>query len=295
MRIKPIHQFIVFTLCGILFCGTAAGAGKAEKKEFIPLWPADSGIADPDAEDTIKPDKGDGHIRVTDVDNPTLQYFPAPAGTEPVPAVILCPGGGYNHLVITKMTPTAEWLNERGISAFILRYRTPKKREEAFMDAQRAMRIVRARASEWNIDPDRIGIMGSSAGGHLAARVSTGPDIKAYKPIDEIDQVSCRPDFTVLLYPAYMNDGDDLKDEFKVSADLPPTLIISAEDDKKHFKSGAVYAEELKDAGASIRTHFFKQGGHGFDMNTELDPLSTWPELLGQWLKDMGIVPQDTE
>jgi acetyl esterase/lipase len=192
------------------------------------------------------------------------------------------------------MTPTAKWLNERGISAFILRYRTPKKREEAFMDAQRAMRIVRSRAAEWNIDPEQIGIMGSSAGGHLAARVSTGSDIRAYQPIDEIDRVSCRPDFAVLLYPAYMNSGDELEDEFTVSADLPPTLIISARDDKRFFHGSEVYADALKNAGVSVRTHFFDEGGHGFDMNTEKVPLSTWPDLLGQWLKDMDILKKET-
>ncbi|HKL20183.1 MAG TPA: alpha/beta hydrolase, partial [Tichowtungia sp.] len=137
--------------------------------------------------------------------------------------------------------------------------------------------------------------MGSSAGGHLAARVSTGSDIRAYRPVDEIDQVRCLPDFTVLLYPAYMNSGDDLKEEFTISADLPPTLIISAEDDKKHFQSGEVYAEALEDAGASIRTHFFKKGGHGFDMNTQKDPLSTWPDLFGQWLQDIGILKKEAE
>ena len=290
MRIKPIHRFLVFILCAIACCGTAVAAGKTAKRNFIPLWPADSGMADPNAEDRIKPDRGDGHIRVTDVNNPTLQYFPAPAGEKPTPAVVLCPGGGYSHLVITKMTPTAQWLNEHGISAFILRYRTPKKRKEAFIDAQRAMRIVRARAAEWNIDPQQIGIMGSSAGGHLAARVSTGYHLEAYKPIDAIDEVSARPDFTVLLYPAYMNSGDELREEFTISKDISPTLIISARDDQKFFHGSEVYVEALKDAGVSVRTHFFDEGGHGFDMHTELYPLSTWPNLLGQWLQDIGIL-----
>jgi acetyl esterase/lipase len=295
MYIKRTYRLLVIILCSIAFCGTAAAAGKVEKQNDIELWPADSGIADPNASETIKPDRGDGHIRVTNVDNPSMMVFPAPIGTEPAPAVVLCPGGGYNHLVITKMTPMAKWLNERGISAFILKYRTPKKRAEAFMDVQRALRIVRSRAAEWNIDPNQIGIMGSSAGGHLATRVSTGSDIEAYKAIDAIDSVSCRPDFTVLLYPAYMNSGDELKDEFKLSADLPPTLIISAEDDTNHFKSGAVYAEALENKGASIRTHFFKKGGHGFDMNTEQYPLSTWPDLLWTWLQDVGVVKKTTK
>ena len=148
------------------------------------------------------PDRGDGHIRLTDITTPSLRYFPAPATKKPGPAVILCPGGGYVSLVTTKMTPIAEWLNGHGISAFILIYRAPKKRKDAFEDIQRAVRIVRSRASEWKINPKRIGVMGSSAGGHLAARVSTGYENKTYQTVDEHDDISCKPDFTVLLYPA---------------------------------------------------------------------------------------------
>jgi acetyl esterase/lipase len=188
----------------------------------------------------------------------------------------------------------AEWLNEQGISAFVLTYRIPKKREEAFQDIQRAVRIVRSRASEWNIDPRRIGVMGSSAGGHLAARASTGFDIQSYEKVDALDDVSCKPDFTVLLYPAYLNKGkgNTLSEEFTVSNKISPTLIISAKDDKAHFPGSPVYAKALEDAGASIRVHFFETGGHGFDLHTEQYPLSTWPDLCLQWFKDMNITEE---
>jgi len=114
--------------------------------------------------------------------------------------IILCPGGGYSYLVVSKMAEIATWLNEHGISAAVLRYRTPHQREEAFRDAQRAIRIVRSRASEWNIDPTRIGILGASAGGHLAARTSTGVDNASDAGLDNLNDVRCKPDFTVLLY-----------------------------------------------------------------------------------------------
>jgi acetyl esterase/lipase len=181
-----------FVLCCISFWSTAVIANANEEKasNVIKLWPKDAAIQDGKGMGTPKPDRGDGHIRLTDVTTPSLRYFPAPATKEPVPAVILCPGGGYVHLVTTKMTPIAEWLNEHGISAFILIYRTPKKRNDAFEDMQRAVRIVRSRASEWNIEPRRIGVMGSSAGGHLAARVSTGFDIQTYQEVDKHDRVS---------------------------------------------------------------------------------------------------------
>ena len=184
------------------------------------LWPKDAASQGTKGMGSPKPDRGDGHIRLTNVTTPSLRYFPAPATKKPVPAVILCPGGGYNSLVITKMEPIAKWLNEHGVSAFILKYRVPKKRKDAFEDIQRAVRIVRSRASEWNIDPKRIGVMGPSAGGHLAARVSTGFDIQTYQKVDKHDDVSCKPDFTVLLYPAYMNKGKELSKEFTVSSEI---------------------------------------------------------------------------
>ena len=195
-------------------------------------------------------------------------------------------------LVTTKMTPIAEWLNSHGISAFILIYRVPKKRKDAFEDIQRAVRIVRSRASEWNIDTTRIGVMGSSAGGHLAARVSTGFDLKTHEEVDQIDAVSCKPDFTVLLYPAYMNKGKELSKEFSVSNKISPTLIVSAKDDKGFFPGSPVYANALKEAGASIRVHFFEKGGHGFSLRPKEYPLSTWPDLCVQWFRDKDIIEE---
>jgi acetyl esterase/lipase len=262
---------------------------------IILLWPKDANINPAAIEETIKPDRGDGHIRVTNIDTPSMQYFPAPNSTEPAPVVILCPGGGYSYLVVSKMTELATWLNEHGVSAFVLKYRTPKRREAALRDAQRAIRIVRSRASEWNIDPNRIGIMGSSAGGHLAARASTSFDKETYPKSDKIDDASCKPDFTVLLYPAYMNRKDALAPEFAVSNKISPTLIISARDDKNYFPGSPIYAKALKDAGLSIRVHFFEKGGHGFGLRPKQAPLSTWPDLFLQWLKDIGALERATE
>jgi len=221
-----------------------------------------------------------------------MHYFPAPKTKTPSPSVILCPGGGYKKLGTTKMESIAKWLNQHGVSAFILRYRVPKKRKDAFEDIQRAVRIVRSRASEWNVDPRRIGVMGSSAGGHLAARVSTGFDVQTYKAVDKHDGVSCKPDFTVLLYPAYMNTGRELSKEFTVSSEISPTLIVSAKDDKGFFPGSPIYAKALKEAGASIRVHFFEKGGHGFSLRPKQYPLSTWPDLCLQWFRDIDIIEE---
>ena len=131
--------------------------------------------------------------------------------------------------------------------------------------------------------------MGSSAGGHLAARVSAGYDITTYETVDELDDVSCKPNFTVLLYPAYMNKGEALSEEFTVTDELSPTLIITCKDDG-FFIGSEVYAKALEEVGAPVRTHFFEKGGHGINLRTEKYPLSTWPDLYLQWLKDIKMI-----
>ena len=296
MKAPAIDRPMVFILCCLSLWSTAslANAGEEKANNTIMLWPKDAAGQDAKGMGTPKPDRGDGHIRLTDVTTPSLRYFPAPATKQHGPAVILCPGGGYNHLVTTKMTPIAEWLNSHGISAFILIYRVPKKRKDAFEDIQRAVRIVRARASEWNIDPNRIGVMGSSAGGHLAARVSTGFDSKTYQEVDKLDGVSCKPDFTVLLYPAYMNKGKELSEDFTVSNEISPTLIITAKDDG-FFPGSQIFADAMKEAGGSIRVHFFEKGGHGFSLRPKEYPLSTWPDLCLQWLRDKDVIQEGNE
>ena len=296
MKASVIDRPMVFILCCLSLWSTAslANAGEEKASNTIMLWPKDAAGQGAEGMGTPKLDRGDGHIRLTDVTVPSLRYFPAPATKQPRPAVILCPGGGYNHLVTTKMTPIAEWLNSHGISAFILIYRVPKKRKDAFEDIQRAVRIVRARSSEWNIDPNRIGVMGSSAGGHLAARVSTGFDSKTYQEVDKFDGASCKPDFTVLLYPAYMNKGEVLSEDFTVSNEISPTLIVTAKDDG-FFPGSQIFADALKEAGASIRVHFFEKGGHGFSLRPKEYPLSTWPDLCLQWLQDKDFIQKENE
>ena len=137
--------------------------------------------------------------------------------------------------------------------------------------------------------------MGSSAGGHLAARVSTGFAIQTYQKVDELDGVSCKPDFTVLLYPAYMNKGKELSKEFTVSNEISPTLIVSAKDDKGFFPGSPIYANALREAGASIRVHFFEKGGHGFSIRPEEYPLSTWPDLCLRWFRDKDILEEEAK
>jgi len=301
---KTVVQKSVFTMKNltlflslILFvtCDSQQKEASIHRGDIIQLWPEHAGINDPTNKETILPESGDGNIRVTDINTPSMEYFPAPESGRHTPIIILCPGGGYKYLVVSRMTVIAKWLNDHGISAYVLKYRAPGKREEAFQDLQRAIRIVRFRALEWNIDPKLIGVMGSSAGGHLAARASTGFDIKAYQAVDEMDSVSSRPNFTVLLYPAYMNKGKVLKQEFTVSSELAPTLIISAKGDKEHFPGSPLYAKALKDAGASVRVHFFESGGHGFGLQSKTHPFSTWTDLCLEWFSDIGVLGERVE
>ncbi len=295
MKIIKTYQLIILLFCSTSLLSTTVVANEDKEDNIILLWPKDAGSKGSKGMGVPRPKSGDGHIRITNVKIPSMEYFPAPEGKKPKPMVILCPGGGYRHLVITKMSPIAKWLNEHGISACILKYRIPKEREDAFQDMQRAIRIMRSRASEFNIDPDRIGVLGASAGGHLAARASTSFNVESYQPVDEIDTVSCRPDFAVLLYPAYMNTGETLNPEFIISDKTSPTLIISAKNDKKHFPGSPVYAKALEDAGVPIRVRFFEKGGHGFAMEAKKGPLLTWPDFHLQWLKDMDILEDTPE
>ena len=292
MKTSDTYRLIIFTLCCISFLGTAiiASAEERYKGEIIKLWPKDVASQDSKGMGTMKPGRSEGSLRLTDITQPYLSYFPAPGQEAPAPVVIVSPGGGYMHIgSTTGRYQIAEWLNDHGISAFVLHYRLPKYRNRAYQDIQRAVRMVRSRAAEWNIDPERIGVMGTSAGGHLSARVSTGYDIPSYKAVDELDGASCKPDFTVLLCPAYMNKGKALREEFTVTDKLNPTLIVTCKDDG-FFIGSEVYAKALEEAGASVRTHFFEKGGHGISIRTEKYPLAAWPDLYLQWLRDIKII-----
>jgi len=291
MKISGTNRRIVSILCGVAFWGTAiiASADERYKGEIIKLWPKDVASQDTKGMGTMKQGRKGG-LRLTDITQPYLSYFPAPGQEAPHPVVIVSPGGGYTHIgSTTGRYQLAEWLNEHGISAFVLHYRLPKKRKDAYEDIQRAVRIVRSRAAEWNIDPKRIGVMGTSAGGHLSARVSTGYDTPSYKAVDELDGASCKPDFTVLLCPAYMNKKNALAEEFTVTDKLSPTLMIACKDDG-FFIGSEVYSKALKEAGAPVRTHFFNKGGHGISLKSKHHPLSTWPDLYLQWLRDIKII-----
>lgn len=261
-----------------------AAAGEGDPKVSTFLWPKDAEAKEPQQRFKTREDV----IRITDVKTPYLAIY-AVTSEKPAPAVIVCPGGGYGHLCVDKEgSETAPWLNGLGMTAIVLTYSTPGKQDDAFRDAQRAMRVVRHHAKEWNIDPKRVGIMGFSAGGHLAVRTSAQSDKQSYETVDEIDKLSCRPDFCILIYPAYLANKDQLA--VPVSKNIPPTIIVQTEDDKKFVAGTKVYSKALEEAGVPSKFLLFEKGGHGFGMRAAKDsPLAKWPEQCGEWLKANGF------
>ena len=257
--------------------------------DVISLWP-DKADAPPYE---VTPAKADGVIRLTGVANPTLAVYPAKPGPEPMPAVLVCPGGGYRILAYNKEgTSIAEWLNSIGVSAAVLKYTVPDNRDAALQDAQRAMGILRQRAAEWNIDPNRVGVLGFSAGGHLSARLSTNYRQRIYPRVDGADDLPCKPDFSVLVYPAYIAATDyTAAPEIPVDTDTPPAFVVQAQDDTHYINSGIAYYLALKAAKVPAELHLFPVGGHGYGLGASDKAVSNWPALCARWMKTAAILP----
>ena len=239
-------------------------------------------------------------IRLGNVSAPTLTLYPAKGVTGPNPAVVVFPGGGYHILAMDlEGTEVCDWLNSAGVTCVLLKYRVPDScpypnYPGALQDAQRAVGLVRQHAAEWGIDPSRVGVLGFSAGGHLAAALSTHFDKRVYDPIDAADQLSCRPDFAVLVYPAYLTQEQQ---SFAPSPDLvptaatPPTFLVQAEDDPVHVENVLVYAQQLKNAKVPAELHVYAQGGHGYGLRRTALPVTTWPQSVETWLRTIHILP----
>lgn len=278
-----MRPLVLFLLLGsFTLCRSQSG------HDPIHLWPANEGKI---AEEVVKTRKDSGVMRITDIRMATLTpYRVGVPGGSLHPAVLVFPGGGYSILAIDKEgTEIAEWLNRIGISAFVVKYRVPKDRDGAFADGQRAMRYVRQHAVEWNIDPKRIGVIGFSAGGHLCARLSTDFGKMAYEAVDGIDKQDCRPDFAMLIYPAYLQTKEQkVAAELPISAEVPPTFILQTKDDKGFVPGTILYDQALKAAGVSSTFHLFEKGGHGYGLRPSENEVSKWPQLAEQWLSKVN-------
>ena len=239
--------------------------------------------------ETEKPSK-DAFHRITNVSCPTLTLFSVPKKSVPAPAFIVCPGGGYSYAVIDKEgSEIAAWLNSLGINALVLKYRVPNNRAGALQDIQRALSLTRASAAGWNIDPKRLGVIGFSAGGHLSARASTQFDQRSYPAIDEVDKLSCRPDFAVLVYPAYLDGRNGgLSPDLNMKASIPPTLIVHNEDDKTFVPGSKLYNAALDEVKAPHQFILYQTGGHGYGLHCTREA-AAWPKAAGEWFHKIGL------
>jgi acetyl esterase/lipase len=271
----------------MLLCSRADVVDSQPKPVTMALWPGPPPGKVSNQEESELPSRGDHVRRLTNVQQPAITVYPGGLTNRLSPAVIVCPGGGYSILAINKEgTEVASWLNGIGFTAVLLKYRVPDNRAGAFMDAQRAIRLVREHAKEWNIDPHRVGMIGFSAGGHLTARVSTGFGTQASPKVDAADQQSCRPDFAILIYPAYLADQrGQLADELAVTSQTPPTFLLHTKDDKNFVAGSVAYDAALRKAQVPSEFHLFDTGGHGYGLKPSAQAVSHWPELCREWLR----------
>jgi acetyl esterase/lipase len=273
----------VFT--GVVGMSSAAFA----EPPVIQVWPEGKiPLKTSDAPEKVNPSKDD-IIRITDVNVPSLTVFLAKDTGAPTPAVMVCPGGGYSILAWNhEGTEIAEWLNGQGISAFVLKYRVPgNQRDAALCDAQRGLSLLRAKAAAYNIDPAKLGIMGFSAGGHLSARASTNFEKRFYEPVDDVDTQSCRPDFSLIIYPAYLfqKGSLDLAPEITVTPQTPPAFILQSQNDAPLIDSSLAYFIALKAAGVPAALHIYPDGGHGYGLRQRGNSSDAWGGLAEAWLK----------
>lgn len=265
----------------------------------LPLWNGPVPGEDNQKIDTEKTiDRNDGILRLTNVSKPTITHYPAPADKATGAAVIVAPGGGYSILAYShEGTDVCKWLNEIGVSAILLKYRTPRrqnlpKHHAPLQDAQRAVSLVRSKAAEWKIDPKRLGFLGFSAGGHLTATVLTS-DGKVTFPKEEVDSFSPIPNFGILVYPAYLKDPEhpnQLVPEVPVNENTPPCFLVVGHQDSNFVEGSALFYLAMQRAKRPCELHIFAKGGHGFGMKRIPERIGRWPKLAGNWMKEMNLL-----
>jgi len=252
-------------------------------QDMIHLWGDDEigselKLAEPESK------KRDGVTRLSNVTKPRMQVFKPSADADNGHAIVICPGGGYSILAIDlEGWEIAEWLNKLGYTAYVLEYRVPDQKEGALQDVQRALRIVREKTGK----ESKVGVLGFSAGGHLATSAATRYAEDHYASIDNKDEYSSKPDFAVLIYPAYLDKGanNTLSPEITLDVETPPMFIFMTADDPYAGSSTAI-AEALRKNKTSVEFHLLPSGGHGYGLREGNAAAETWPLLLKKWLKN---------
>jgi acetyl esterase/lipase len=296
------HIFSLFLFSAVVASVPLSAANKA-----IHIWPngapGPKSTTGPEKDTTTAKDDlvaGRSVIRLGNVGNPTITLY-QPKHNNTGTAIVVFPGGGYQILAMDlEGTEVCQWLNSIGVTGILLKYRVPEPKGQRpykapVQDAQRAMGIVREHAKEWRIDPKKIGVLGFSAGGNLGAEISNDFEKRAYDPIDQADQESCRPDFAILIYPAYLavknSEGHyELAPELHVTADTPPTFLVQSEDDPVHVENSLFYYLALKDAKVPAEMHLYSTGGHGYGLRKTDKPITGWPHEAEKWMRSLGLL-----
>jgi len=269
-----------------------------------PLWPGTPpddprGLTGPE-KDTSGPNSnqvaGRSVIRLGNVSTPEMHVFLPPADRRTGAAVVVCPGGGYSILAWDlEGTEVAEWLNSIGVTAVVVKYRVPTgslspRHKLPVQDAQRALTLARSRAAEWGLKPDRIGILGFSAGGDTAARTAYDGAGRLYTAVDKADETSCRPDFAVLVYTAYQVEKDTVRPDLAIARDAPPAFLVHAFDDPIPVQNALVLASKMKEAGVPAELHLYDRGGHGYGLRPTDKPVTSWPKRCEEWMRVRGLL-----
>jgi acetyl esterase/lipase len=305
----------IFPLIACLCAANALAGGN--QPQVVDLWPGKA----PDEPGTIGPEKvfmspkltkkqvevTEPTRLVTNVTKPTLTIYRPAKDKDTGAAVLICPGGGYWNLFWQlEGEEVAAWLNSLGVTGIILKYRVPRrpgdvKGEPArrpLQDAQRAVSLVRSKAEEWGIDPKRIGMVGFSAGGHLAIATATSFEKRTYEPIDAIDKVSCRPDFAILAYSGYLKakDKEELAPGLRIPSGTPPIFLVhGGADIISDPAHSVVMYRALQRAGIPAELHIYATAAHDFGVRKSDHPCSTWTESCARWLRHQGFLKRNAE
>lgn len=293
----------IYLLLAVLLSAPLARA----QQTTLPLWP--SGAPEPytggPLMDITKPaDRlvgGKPLAHLTNISKPTLAFYPAPADNNTRATVVVFPGGGYRILAYDlEGTEVCAWLNSAGVNCALAQYRVPTEKHfpddtSNLEDAQQAMRITRSHAAAWHLDPNRIGVLGFSAGGHLAVVLGNHPDFKRPNEAAPDSAISARPDFIIGIYPAYLAEPPaltQLSRGIDPSGSTPPTFLLQAEDDPVHEENVLVYFQALKQLKIPTELHIFAEGGHGYGLRPSALPVTHWPALVEIWLHTIHVLPQ---
>ena len=297
---------VLFALAPVLPAGQQPAWQPPAGHLTLALWssaaPGAAPTPAPEADMTTAKDQlvaGRPLVRLGNVSRPTLTLYSAQDPNSGA-AVVVFPGGAYHVLAIDlEGSEVCDWLVAIHVNCILVKYRVPDsgplpKSAAALQDAQRAVGMVRFHAAEWHIDPHRVGVLGFSAGAHLSAALSTHFDRRLYEPVDAADQLACRPDFAVIVYPGYLALAEQnfaANPEIHVTADTPASFIVQAEDDPVHVENATSYFLQLKNAKVPAELHIYAEGGHGYGLRRTALPVTAWPSLVETWLHSIKALP----